>query len=417
MATIPGVTTTLNDGYFALANAPQGASERLVILARTQSDATLGHHYNPVKYTNLAAVATAHTATSECYEAFYHALFSGASDIWICPIPSSGTRGDQLASGYANLEAIEPTIIVPYGRASYVSIDASGTETRTVPTGDTLGAVATSGTYLTALASACYSLSTNAKQCIGVMGVEPPASITSSGINSWLMGTSTDPDAPSGTLAVATGTANIMPTGMSDAYARYVSVVMDECETAGMRTWGWKYGGTTTFYRSNGALNYAGLLCKLKPHEPPTNQIVNSISYRPFKYSVTQMKAISGYFRAVCFKQRPDDNLIKVCDSPTYASSSSDFRRISTIRIVGVGIDAVNYAAGKFIGKSMGLWNQNALKTAIVSALDTLKVGQAINRYSYSIEFVPSQNAANITLILEPAWELRIIRTTVSVTF
>lgn len=417
MASIPGVTTTLNDGYFALSNVPNSASERLVILARTLSDATVGHHYNPVKYTSLSDVVTAHTASSECYEAFFHALFSGATDIWLCPLPSAGTRGEQLSSGYANLESIEPTIIVPYGRSALVSVDASGTETRTVPTGDTLGAVATSGTYLATLASACYTLSTNARQCIGIMGIEPPASITASGINDWIMGTSTNPDGPSGTLITATGTANSFPTGISDTFARYVSVVVDECETAGMRSWDWKYGGTATFYRSNGAINYAGLLCQLDPHDPPTNKVVRSISYRPFKFSVTQLKALSSYFRAVSFKQRPDENLIKVCDSPTYASSGSDFRRISTIRIVGAAISAVNTAAGKFIGKSMSLWNQNALKTAVISALDALKTGQAINRYSYSIEFLPAENAANITLILEPAWELRIIRTTVSVTF
>jgi hypothetical protein len=231
------------------------------------------------------------------------------------------------------------------------------------------------------------------------------------------MGDSTNPDAPSGTLITATGTANSMPTGIADTYARYVTVVMDECETAGMRSWDWKYGGTTAFYRSNGAINYAGLLCQLDPHDPPTNKVVRSISYKPMKYSVTQLKAISSYFRAVAYKQRPDDDLIKVCDSPTFASSGSDFRRMSTIRIVGAAINAVNIAAGKFIGKNMSLWNQNALKTAVVSALDTLKTGQAINRYSYSIEFLPAENAANITLILEPAWELRIIRTTVSVTF
>jgi hypothetical protein len=417
MASIPGVTTTLNDGYFALANAPKSAQERLVILARTLSNATTGHHFNPIKYTSLADVATAHTSSSECYEAFYHALFSGASDIWICPLPSSGDRGLQLSSGYANLEAIEPTIIVPYGRSSSVSIDASGNETRTVPTGDALGAVATSGTYLATLASACYTLSTNARQCIGIMGVEPPASITASGINDWIMGTSTNPDAPSGTLVTATGTVNKFPSNITDAFARYVSVVMEECETAGMRGWDWRYGGTTAFYRSNGALNYAGLLCQLLPHEPPTNKVVKSVSYKPFRYSITQLKAISSYFRAVSFKQRPDDNIIKVCDSPTYASSASDFRRLSTIRIVGAAISAVNTAASKFVGTNMSLWNQNALKTAIVTALDELKKGQAINRYSYSIEFVPTENAANITLILEPAWELRIIRTTVSVTF
>lgn len=414
MANIPGVQTTLNDGYFALASSPSRVSERVVILARTLTDATSGHHYEPVKYTNLSDVASVHGTGSECFEAFYHALYSGATDIWLCPIPSAGVRATQLVSGYANLESIEPTIIIPYGRSAYVSIDASGNVTRSVPTGDSLGAVATSGTYLSDLATTCYNISTNTKQCIGIIGVTPPSDVTASALNSWIMGSSTDPDSPSGTIVSSAG--NMLPTGIQDQYAKYVSVVIAECETAGMRAWDWKYGQTTAYYRSNGAINYAGLISDLDKHDPPTNKVMKNISYMPWKFSITQLHAISQ-LRCVAFKQNPVSDIIRVCDSPTFASSVSDYRRLSTIRIVGACMDAINVAASKFIGKHMSLWNQNALKTSIVSALETVKTGQAINRYSFSVEFLPVENAANITLIIEPAWELRLIRTTVSVTF
>jgi len=417
MPELPGVSVSLYDGYYAISTVQSKYTDRIVLLARTNATgSTAGHHYTPIRYSNLADVASTHGASSECYEAFYHALQAGATDLWLCPLPPTPTgntnRVAQLVSGYNNLDGIEPTLIVPFGRAAYIAVDASGAITRTVysSTGDEHGARADVSTYLADLASACSTISTTNRQCMGVIGVHPPAAIDAASLTAYTIGSTGTVDTPKGTLA------NALPTGIADSLARYVSVFVGEVETSGQVPWGWRPGSATTYWRSNGAVNYAGIIATLQPHDPPTNKIMRSVSYVPWRWSNNQLKSFVS-MRVVAPRLGIIENVVRVCDSPTYASSISDFRRLSTMRIVGEAVEMMRSIGQKFVGKNMSLWNQNSFKTSITTALEQMKQHQAINRYSFSVEFVPIENAADVTIVIEPAWELRLIRTTISVTF
>lgn len=416
MPELPGVSVSLYDGYYAISTVQSKYTDRIVLLARTNTTgSTAGHHYTPIRYSNLADVANAHGASSECYEAFYHALQAGATDLWLCPLPPTPTgtsnRVSQLVSGYNNLDGIEPTLIIPFGRAAYIAVDASGAITRTVynVTGDEHGARADVSTYLADLASACNTISTTNRQCMGVIGVHPPSAVDAATLTAYTIGTGTV-DTPRGSLATS------LPTGISDAHARHVSVFVGEVETSGQVPWGWRPGTATTYWRSNGAVNYAGIIATLQPHDPPTNKIMRSVSYVPWRWSNNQLKSFVS-MRVVAPRLGIVENVVRVCDSPTYASSVSDFRRLSTMRIVGEAVEMMRSIGQKFVGKNMSLWNQNSFKTSITTALEQMKQHQAINRYSFSVEFVPIENAADVTIVIEPAWELRLIRTTISVTF
>jgi hypothetical protein len=65
----------------------------------------------------------------------------------------------------------------------------------------------------------------------------------------------------------------------------------------------------------------------------------------------------------------------------------------------------------------MTIWNQNALKTSITSAMDQLKLNQLVTRYNFSVNFIPAENTAEISLVVEPAWELRLIKVNISISF
>lgn len=418
MPDLPGISVTLVDGYYAISTNQSRYADRLVILARSTASGAAQHIYTPQRYTNLGDVASVHAASSELYEAFYIAQQAGATDIWLCPLPQSGAstsgaaqRYIQLASGYANLDSIEPTLIVPFGRAGAISIDATGAVTRTTnASADYVGAYADSSSpaFLTQLATACSSISSTNRQCLGVIGVKAPSATDAATINAWILGSGTV-DSPSGTL-------NANLPSLTDALARYVSVVVAEMDTGGQAPWAWTNGNTTTYYRSNGALNYAGLISSLDPQNPPTNKMISSASYMPWRFSNNQLQALITD-KCVAPKVGLVDGIIRVCDAMTYASTTSDYRRLSTMRIVGAAVETMRGVGESYIGKPMSLWNQNAFKTALTSALETLKSNQAINRYQFSVEFTPVLNSANITLVIEPAWELRLIQTTISVTF
>ena len=129
-ATLPGVKTTLIDTYSALEASRDVYTDRLVIIGRTGSDADAdyAHDFEPKKYMSLQDVGSIHGVTSELYEAFFHALFSGATDIWLCPLPTTAEedRSEDLLTAYDSLYNIRPSIVVPYGRGARIDVTADG---------------------------------------------------------------------------------------------------------------------------------------------------------------------------------------------------------------------------------------------------------------------------------------------------
>lgn len=416
-ATMPGVRTTLNDTFSALEASMTAYSDRVVIIGRTGSDADVNyaHNFEAKRYANLADVGLIHGVTSELYEAFYHAQYAGCVDIWLCPIPVTiaNDRSADLQEAYETLYSIRPSIIVPYGRGAKIDIDAAGVASRSVPVfgaspGVVDGAYADSALgYLEDLAHACKALSDAERICIGIMGTSALSDITPSGLI-----TAIGTEAAPGTLFDDIPTADEFSEVSEDA--KYVSVVLGELETAGMGPWAWRPGTATSYFRSNGALNYAGLVSRLSVEEATTNKIVNGISNIGFRLSRNQTLACIAN-KLVTFSV--NNGVVRVDDGVTYAADGSDYQRLSTVRIVAIVDDMIRNIGSKFIGKGMRLETRNSFVTAISSGFDNLISNGVVLEADFRVRFDGPNYTAYVDAVIVPAWELRRIEFTVSVTF
>jgi len=421
-ATMPGINTTLLDTFSALDVSRDAFGDRVVIVARTGTgaapvgpDTNYDNHVGEAKhYTNLADVATIHGTGSELYEAFYHAQYAGCTDIWLCPISGTAAadRSADLIAAYESLYAVRPSIIVPYGRGAQIDIDADGVITRTVPQFGaspqfTDGAYAESAYgYLEDLADACADLSNTERICIGIMGFEALDAITSAGLIT-AIGTEDSP----GTALTALPDVD---TFVVPGNGKYVNVILGEVETAGMGPWAWRRGLTTSFYRSNAALNYAGLICRTAIPDAPTNKVVNGISNVAFRLSRNQTLA--------CISKNVvtlniNNGITRVDDSPSYAEFGSDYQRLSTVRIMAVVDDMVRRVGQTFIGRGMRLETRNSFITALSSGFENLMSAGILLEADFRVRFDGPTYTAYVDALVVPAWELRRIEFTVRVTF
>lgn len=412
-ATMPGVSSTLHDTFSALEISSQVHTHRVAIVARTGADpsATYAHDYDPKKYTSLADVGTVHGTDSELYEAFYHAQYSGCDDIWLCPISNEVEidRTTELETAYESLFTIRPSIIVPYGRGAKISIDSAGTVTRTVPTfGDsprvTDGAYADSTyDYLDGLADICAEITESERLCIGILGIEALSDITATGLAAEF--------GESGTLYDAIPDVSALTTPSN---GKYVAVVAAEVETAGMAPWAWRNGSTTTYYRSNGALNYAGLISRLALPDAPTNKIVTGISNIAYRLSRAQtLLCVTN--KLVTFNVL--NGIVRVDDAMTYAEDNSDYQRQSTVLIVGQVDDMIRAIGRRYIGKGMNQSVRDSFVTSVASGLDILTKSGVIIQADFNVRFDGPNSVAYVDVVVVPAWELRRIELSVRVTF
>jgi hypothetical protein len=71
----------------------------------------------------------------------------------------------------------------------------------------------------------------------------------------------------------------------------------------------------------------------------------------------------------------------------------------------------------KFIGEPATTENRNAFETAITSGLRTFQITGGLLGSDFIVTYIPRANAANVDLVLQPAFELRNINVTISVQF
>jgi hypothetical protein len=296
------------------------------------------------------------------------------------------------------------------------------------------------------LARWCHEVSTNNVECLGSIGVLPPANLSRASITAWIGKLPTYTTRSDGTQYINNISENgtgllgnkwkagkwgfrsgspayggfintdtewrdgTEQTDQNDQYidiGRYISVVAAYLRFFNpIDTSGWGYAATA-------APTYMGYVSTLDEKDAPTNNILRSaqalftVSPR-FVDRLTQ----TGY---VYVYEKPKGLVIS--DSPTGARPLSDYRRLTTMRIVKRVIDTFRARADPFIGKSSNAANQAALETGINQGLSNLVSGGYLTRFELSIRQTAIQRVigeASAELVIVPAWELRRIRLTLS---
>lgn len=159
-------------------------------------------------------------------------------------------------------------------------------------------------------------------------------------------------------------------------------------------------------YAASGAATYGGFYCNLPASSAPTNKLLRNLRI-PFRLSSSKLDQMAGK-RYVTFHAKTKG--IVVSDAPTAARPDSDYRRLSTVRIVKAAIDGVRQVAEPFLGEGLRGASLAALDTAIDKTLSALVKSGDLVRYEAKVSSTPTQRVlgeATVELKLVPAFELR----------
>jgi hypothetical protein len=294
------------------------------------------------------------------------------------------------------------------------------------------------------LAYFCNEVSVNNKFCLGSVGVKPPASLSLSDVSVWVGKPPVYTTRSDGTQYIETptnngtgllgnkfkagsyyyrsgaahggfiltdgefldGTEQTDTNGYAEDLGKFLSV-----ESAYVRLFN-GFDTTGRGYVTTAAPTYIGYTSALDEQTAPTNKVIRGVQ-RVFEVGVRKVDqlATAGYTHIY---EKPKG--MTISDSPTGALPASDYRRLTTMRIVKRSVGAVRDAADPFIGNSFDSPRKAALETAISQALDKLVSGGYLQRYVPTLTQTPTQKVlgeADLELVLVPAWELR--RITVNV--
>lgn len=288
------------------------------------------------------------------------------------------------------------------------------------------------------LANFCFVNSTNNNECFGVIGVKPPDSPALSDVRVWVgklpvyttdvngnVTINSAGDNGSGLLGnkfmagkygyranvagggfIGTDTGFMDGTELEDLgghkvdIGKYINVI-----SAWVNIFN-AYDTTGFGYITTAAPIYAGFISTLEAKSAPTNKLVPNVAL-PWRLSNNKLDQLSGV-KYVTFQSKPKG--IVVTDAPTAARNDSDYRRLTTVRIVKSVVDAVRIVADPFIGEAGNDAQRAALKTAIEGALAKLQKAGYVTRYDLAITATPQQRVAGefyVELELVPAFETR----------
>lgn len=190
---------------------------------------------------------------------------------------------------------------------------------------------------------------------------------------------------------------------------KYISIVVD---TPILRN-NWYTNG----YRASFASSYAGFYVNMNPSSAPTNKKVSNSISLIYKFRLGDLDKLSGA-GYVMMRLKPQG--LVVADAPTATMPSSDWKRLSTGRIVKAVVDGVRLAIDKYLGEGMSPASRAAMQNDIEQVqLSAKKEGLLQDYKEFEVIQTASMNAAGVAQInlkLIPAYELRVVEVSVSVT-
>jgi len=411
---LPGVTTILKDRFYSISRQDTPVGPRIVVIAKRSTASGTGNilDLDVIQVTNEANVITAFGQDSDCHRAYVELVAGGADRIYMVPLPSTavvqaGTallEADILATTggssifedvFTAVEAAQPDIIVPWGRGGH----PNDWESPATPGNDAgFGFYADDTTTVAnsmvlKIANAIKTINENSHPCYAVMGVKPYYSTAE------VM----TPSQVSSHLALSNLPSNASGTDLYEV-GRFVVVIATELRTAGYpESWGY----------ANGACALAASLSRMASYVSPVNKVVFNVAKMRYNGSRTSLNALSdacvnsiilNFNRAPIFS-----------DGLTYADATSDFTRLSTLRIVNEATLLVRQVCQKFIGEASTIQTRNSMETAITSAIRGMMQLGALLDGDFTVSYVPAENKAIVDMVVTPAFELKSIEVQVSI--
>jgi hypothetical protein len=295
------------------------------------------------------------------------------------------------------------------------------------------------------LANFCYQHTKNESTCIGVIGMRPPRSYAAVDVNVWAgelptydingnavvdgFGLAGFPDIAGSSASALNALCTDKATGrtagwfatdseykddtpLTDANGHpidigaYVNVVADSPEHMNAYTNG-------VLYTNSAASYYAGLIASLDEKIAPTNQNCPGLRVS-YKLGKRRLDDLTGV-HLVTLAQRSDG--VYVVDAPTLATPASDYRRLSTVRIVSLVEKRVRAIGRRYIGQVADDLMKEAFNSDIEEGLHQLVQRGYLKTYRFSVSATKVEEIMgklNVKLVLVVPMELRQIYFTVS---
>ena len=162
-------------------------------------------------------------------------------------------------------------------------------------------------------------------------------------------------------------------------------------------------------YITNAAAIVAGMLPLVSPVDSLINMRVPGLTI-DYRLETKTVDVACGLGLIVA---KNEAGLAVIADSPTFACESSDYKRLTTVRIVGKIAEELRAAAKPYIGKGMSAPKRAAFESAIGEVLKANMAGepiQTITNGSFKVE----QSAADrvlgkmkVSVTIVPVFELR----------
>lgn len=421
---IPGVKTIIKDRFYSISRQDLPVGPRVVAIARRSTATGTGNvpDLDVVQVTNEADVITAFGEDSDCHRAYAELVASGAERIYLVPLPSntafvagtSGVAADITSGGssifdaaFAAAESALPDIVVPWGRGAHPDQWAATPSDNGVYGFYANDTTTVDNSMVTKIARKCAEISENTHPCLAVMGVKPYVGasevMTPSNVISHLALSTLANRAEDIAQATTDSNGNIIYVRLAEA-GRHVLVVASELRPTGYdESWGY----------ANGAASLAGTISRLASYTSPSNKVlynIVSMRYNPTRTLQNTLSSKGVNSVVLNFNRVPIFG-----EGLTFASATSDYTRISTMRIISECSLLVRQVCQKFIGEASTIQVRNSMETAVTSALRGMMQLGALLDADFTVSYVANENKAIIDLVVTPAFELKSIEIRLSV--
>lgn len=232
------------------------------------------------------------------------------------------------------------------------------------------------------LAGFCETVSAKNRQIIGVIALKPPVDVNLSTVKTYIEAQKTQ------------------------FYSKYLQVI------GGATMW---FNIGSSIYEDMWHGAYAGLMSILPSYSSPTFKAIPGALFGSYKLSPTQITSLINK-HIVCPRER--NARIIVAEAITTSSDSSDFVRLTTLKVVNDVISLVREIAEPYIGEPNTVPRRNALDTAIREGLQSMIVRGALNDFRFHItSTVADQIDGTMRIMLDvvPVFETRRILMAVAV--
>jgi hypothetical protein len=412
---LPGVKTIIKDRFYSISRQDIPVGPRVCLIAKRGTADETGNvkDLDVVQATTEQDVITAFGQDSQIHRGFFELLAGGAERVYIVPLPSDASFNystgaitsashpgvDVFDAAFTAAEASSPDIIIPWGRGGHPN-DWQGTAT--IGDDEEYGFYAdnasSAASFAHKVAVRVKDIAENSHPCFAVMGIKPWNPLTSN--------TETMTPSQVGTHVGSSGLASLIDRDgeVMAEVGRHVAVIAVELKPVNYNT-AWGY--------ANGATTFAAAISRMASFTSPVNKTAYNVASLRYNPTRTQQLNLSDHginCIALNFNKIPT-----FIEGLTMAASTSDYTRISTMRIVTEAALLVRQVCQRFVGEASTIQTRNSMETAITSALRGMQQLGALLDSDFTVSYIPAENKALIDLVITPAFELKNIEVQVSI--